>query len=195
MGGDGQFSEDIRWTGILKKQFACSIENHGICGRCIPHTEGQIKYVLRQLDRWQEREAPVWLWMMLGTNDLLEERSFTAEDVVLRMKNFLETLTKQPSVLEGKIRLLLMAPPKMQRGAWVDEERLLTESKKLGRAYQKVADLFGIPFVDCSSWEIPLAFDGVHISEEGHRIFADKIACSTALVHCLAASVRPGSKL
>jgi lysophospholipase L1-like esterase len=167
LGGEGRFPEAERWTGILKKQCPCRVENYGVCGKCIPSTNSHFRHFRQQLQDWQSREKPVWIWIMLGTNDLLQGRDATASDVALRMQHFLEAFREE--------HLLLIAPPRMQPGAWVDEERLLRESQKLGGEYRKVAKALNLPFVDAGKWEIPLTFDGVHFSEEGHRLFAEKI--------------------
>jgi lysophospholipase L1-like esterase len=42
-----------------------------------------------------------------------------------------------------------------------------------------VAGELGIAFLDAGQWEIALAFDGVHFSEEGHRMFAQNITSQT----------------
>jgi lysophospholipase L1-like esterase len=175
LGGEGRFPEEVRWTGILKKKLSCRIENYGLCGRCIPHTESQIRSVCEQMAQWQNREAPVWIWIMLGTNDLLMGSETTAANVAVRMKHFLEAIINATAASERSRNLLLIAPPKMKRGAWVEEERLVIESQKLGEEYRKVAETLGIRFADAGKWEIPLAFDGVHFLEEGHRIFAGKM--------------------
>jgi lysophospholipase L1-like esterase len=125
--------------------------------------------------QWQNREAPVWIWIMLGTNDLLMGSETTASDVAVRMKHFLEAIINATAASEENRTLLLIAPPKMKRGAWVEEERLVIESQKLGEEYRKVAETLGIRFADAGKWEIPLAFDGVHFLEEGHRIFAGEM--------------------
>jgi lysophospholipase L1-like esterase len=115
------------------------------------------------------------MWIMLGTNDLLQGGETTASDVALRMKHFLETIINTSAVQEEKLALLLLAPPNMQRGAWVNEEKLVRESRKLGAEYRKIAEKLGIPFVNTGKWKISLTFDGVHISEEGHRTFAQEL--------------------
>ena len=66
-----QYPEQNRWTGLLESETQWKIENHGICGRCIPHTGSQIRFACEQLKDWQDKDAPVWMWIMLGTNDLL----------------------------------------------------------------------------------------------------------------------------
>ena len=67
------------------------------------------------------------------------------------------------------------APPAMQEGAWVDRPEFLTESRNLGKEYQRIARRVGVAFTDASGWEIPTIYDGVHFTEEGHRMFAEKI--------------------
>lgn len=35
--------------------------------------------------------------------------------------------------------------------------------------------LCGVSFCDASGWDIPVVFDGVHFSEQGHRRFAEQL--------------------
>ena len=64
---------------------------------------------------------------------------------------------------------------KAEEGQWVDRPELLTESRNLGKEYKRIAKRLGIAFTDASGWEIPTIYDGVHFTEEGHRIFAENI--------------------
>ena len=157
-----QYPEQNRWIGILESETEWKIENHGICGRCIPHTGSQIRFACEQLKDWQDKDAPVWMWIMLGTNDLLQEQQFTAKDTAQRMETFLKKLMAEPAVSSGKITLYLIAPARMEYGAWVDEERLYQESRQLGEEYKKVAERLGIGFTDAGKWDIPVVYDGVH---------------------------------
>ncbi|MFQ9412268.1 MAG: hypothetical protein ACLR1T_16240 [Evtepia gabavorous] len=34
-----------------------------------------------------------------------------------------------------------------------------------------MAEQLGIRFADAGKWDIPLAYDGVHLTEQGHRAF------------------------
>ena len=132
-------------------------------------------FACEQLKDWQDKDAPVWMWIMLGTNDLLQEQQFTAKDTAQRMETFLKKLMAEPAVSSGKITLYLIAPARMEYGAWVDEERLYQESRQLGEEYKKVAERLGIGFTDAGKWDIPVVYDGVHFSEKGHYIFAQNI--------------------
>lgn len=110
-----------------------------------------------------------WLLVMLGTNGILNGAS--AEKTTQRMEQLLQYIV--PRLDDAK--LLLIAPPLIQLGAWVQEERLLPESQKLCEAYLNLAGRLDIAFADASAWDIPLAFDGVHFTQEGHAAFAEKL--------------------
>jgi lysophospholipase L1-like esterase len=109
---------------------------------------------------------------MLGTNDLLMGKSNTASEVAERMKYFLDTLLNFDV---GAPEILLIAPPKMRRGTWVEEEALINESLRLGSEYKRVSETLGIRFIDAGKWDLDLCFDGVHLSEAGHLKFAENM--------------------
>lgn len=174
-GGEGRYAPEVRWTGILEKESGCTVRNHGVCGREIPHYGPQTDFALEQLGEWWRGAAPVKLMIMLGTNDLLMTPGFTAKDTAQRMERFLGMMAAHPAVTSGGVELRLIAPPPMKPGSWVDETRLVTESEALGSAYGRIAAKLGIDFTDAGKWDIPVVFDGVHFSAEGHRRFAEGI--------------------
>lgn len=105
------------------------------------------------------------LIVMLGTNDLLQGSG--AEAAAKRMESFLPGISWKPE------KILLIAPPPMQLGQWVPGTWLIEESKELTRQYEALSRRLGVRFADAGRWKIPLAFDGVHFTEEGHRAFAE----------------------
>ena len=161
MFGDA-YPDAVRWTGLLANEQRVMI-NGGQNGLCIP---GEGSYgPLASLIRSRE---PDLLVVMLGTNDLLEGASADAAAArILRLGAFLK------GALEG-IPVLLIAPPKLRPGTWVSEAAR-RESEKLGARYRAVAQRLGFGFADAGSWELPLAYDGVHMTEEGHRRFAERL--------------------
>lgn len=167
-----RYPEEVRWTGILKRESGWTVRNYGMNGRSIPGSDPVFGRVMNMLDRGAQETDPVWFWVMLGTNDLLQHSWFTAEHVASRMEKFLRRLEAHPDVRSGRIRLCLIAPPVMQPGAWVEEDGLLSESRRLGAQYREVAERLAAAFMDAGEWNIPMTFDGVHFSEEGHREFA-----------------------
>lgn len=144
---------DEPWTSLLARSSGWEVRNNGMNGRTIP----------RRREVFPQNADLIVI--MLGTNDLLQ--GATAIEAAARMEAFLDTPDRR--------KFLLLAPPPMERGAWVRDETLITQSRQLGELYQEVARKLGIRFADAGKWEIPLCFDGVHFTEEGHRRFAEEL--------------------
>lgn len=142
---------DRPWPDILADKLRCNVKNLGENGREIPG-----KTVLFSND------ADLVI-IMLGTNDLLQ--GLPAEAVCRRMGRFLESVNRD--------KILLIAPPSMKRGEWVQDQNLIEESKTLATCYQRLAKRLGIRFSDAGDWNVSLAFDGVHFTEDGHKAFAE----------------------
>lgn len=159
----GRYPAEARWVDILARKTGWEIRNEGENGRSIPRWE----FELQMLQRTTIDDTVELLIIMLGSNDLLQGAD--AELTANRMERFLSWL---PIPLD---RVLLVAPPPMQPGAWVFEDRLLTESAKLGEQYRALAERVGISFADGGRWGVTLAFDGAHFTEQGHKAFAQGI--------------------
>ena len=136
---EGRYPKEVRWTGILDTETDWKVENHGVNGRSIPHTVSTVKFACQQVRDWHRKPNSVWLLVMLGTNDLLENPDFTAADVAKRMERFLKRMMEEAGLASRKMRLRLIAPPAMQEGQWVDRPELLTESRNLGKEYKRIA--------------------------------------------------------
>ena len=160
----GRYPKHIRWTGLLE-QAGWNVVNEGENGREIPTREWQFQTAVKTVTQAAPMDV---VTVMLGANDLLQHAVFTAEDVAARMERFLRKLT----IHITDTRLLLIAPPPMRPGEWVYEQRLLTESARLGSCYRKLAEVLGIGFADAGIWNVETAYDGVHFSEAGHAAFA-----------------------
>ena len=148
------------WPELLAERSGFQVINDGKNGRKIPERE----YEFCQFQRDAERYNADALIVMLGTNDLLE--GATAGEAAARMEVFLNRCNMP--------MILLISPPPMKRGAWVPDDGLMEESKNLSRQYEALAEQRGIRFADAGKWNITLAYDGVHFTEEGHVRFADQ---------------------
>lgn len=155
-----RYDRENRWTDIVAAQTGHEIINAGQNGREIPRRSFELESI-KELIR---RHKPDLTVVMLGTNDLLQGAD--PDTVAARMEAFLQNLSTP---------LLLVAPPPLQRGAWVPDDALVAASRLLGEAYQQLAKRLQIPFADSRDWEIALTFDGVHFSETGHHAFADHL--------------------
>lgn len=151
----GRYDANNRWVDILARRTGWEILNWGLNGRAIPS------------------QAPAFpadtdlLMVMLGTNDLLQGR--TPSETAQRMLRFLAGLTAEHD------KILLIAPPQVAFGAWVQEQSLIDASAELAVQYRALAERLGVRFADAGAWGVDLAYDGVHFTEQGHRAFAEKI--------------------
>lgn len=148
-----RYPADCRWVDLLAEKTGWDIRNTGMNGREIPRQGLSIP------------AGTELLIIMLGTNDLLQEAK--AHTVAARMEAFLKELAFQ------KHRILLIAPPPLQRGEWVQDPCLIDASRQLAQYYRTLSAGLGIPFADAGEWNISLCFDGVHFTEDGHKAFAE----------------------
>ena len=150
------------WPELLAEKTGFQVINDGKNGWMIPEREHEFLQFQRDMERYNADA----LIVMLGTNDLLE--GATAGEAAARMETFLNRYDMP--------LILLISPPPMKRGAWVPDDGLVEESKELSRQYEGLAKRRGIQFADAGKWDIALAYDGVHFTEEGHARFADGLA-------------------
>ena len=147
-----RYDVDSRWVDILAEETGWTVRNLGENGREIPTV------------------APSFpadtdlLIVMLGTNDLLQGKS--PEQAAERLEQFLSGISLNRS------KILLIAPPPVKRGAWVPNQQLIDDSRTFAQLCHALAAQMGIRFADAGKWDILLAYDGVHFTEQGHRTFA-----------------------
>ena len=167
--GGGRYLAAVRWTAQLDSLPEWVIHNLGENGREIPHSA----FALRLLGQQLEALAPLdGMCLMLGSSDLLCGAAPAA--VAARMEDLLDRLGACGAPL------LLIAPPPFCPGTWVAEEQLTHASAQLAWLYRTLAQDKAIAFADAGAWDIPLAFDGVHFTEEGHRRFAEQAQAAFA---------------
>ena len=162
----GRYPESVRWTRRLR-QAGYDVVNCGRNGLSIPVRERDLMDFRDLILRNQPTDL---VTVMLGSNDLLQSPTPDAETVGRRMENFLRF------VMVPGVRFLLTAPPPMQRGTWVTDDRLLIESASLAQCYLNTAETLGIVFADAWAWNVELSFDGVHFTPDGHASFAAGMA-------------------
>ena len=156
-----QYPPDIRWTGLLQSS-GWEVVNCGQNGRLIPQ-----EMEFPHLDALFRRLQPYdFVAVMLGSNNILGGDS--AAQAAERMGKFLRCLENCTGGAKG----ILIAPPPMKFGDWVQTQERIDESIRLAEAYQALAQKHHLAFGDAGKWNIELAFDGVHFSAEGHAAFA-----------------------
>ena len=148
----GRYDADSRWVDILAAKTGWTIRNMGQNGREIPSSAPPLP------------ADTDLLIVMLGTNDLLQGRS--PEQAAGRLERFLSGISLERS------NILLIAPPPVALGEWVPSQQLIDDSRAFAGLCQALAERLDIRFADAGKWDIFLAYDGVHFTEQGHRAFA-----------------------
>lgn len=152
-----RYPEGVRWTSLIRKH---EVINWGINGIVVPSDHSVYVSLIRRKD-------PDLVTVMLGTNDILEGAG--TEETLHRMEGFLD------SIKAAKKPILLIAPPVLQRSEFVPTDELVEESRELAGLYKDLADKKGLMYADAGKWDLGLAFDGVHLSPEGHARYAEKL--------------------
>ena len=148
----GRYNADCRWVDILAAETGWNLCNMGQNGQEIPFAAPAFP------------DATDLLVVMLGTNDLLQGQS--PEQAAERLERFLAAVPLERS------KIMLIAPPPMRLGEWVPSPQLIDDSRAFARLCWSLADRLGIRFADAGAWDISLAYDGVHFTEQGHKAFA-----------------------
>ena len=145
----GRYPKDVRWTSRLGEA-GLTVFNRGMNGST------ELIASVQPLGA---------VTVMLGTNDILQGQG--AEATAQQMASFLDAILKSA----GEAKMLLISPPALCPGDWVQSDAMIAESEQLAAYYVLIAGARHIAFADAAKWGIGLAFDGVHFTREGHGAF------------------------
>jgi len=166
----GRYPEEVRWINRLG--FEGETVNLGLNGRTIPHDAGSIERAVMNISANVNPEDENCLWIMLGTNDLTSMNNPSADEAADRMRGLLAALMEQEPWKSNPQNVLIITPPDMHEGYFVYDDRTPAESLRLGETYSKAAEEFGVRCADLTGHDIPIAPDGVHLTEEGNAVLA-----------------------
>ena len=157
------------WPALLEEMLNRKGEVHhtvinlGMNGRELPSSDLQMQWIDLQI----RRELPAdLLILLLGTNDLINTAWQPEELVKQRLSRFLPHLR---TIFPALPILLLVPMPFNELGTW---PTCSVYPPEIPAIYKAAGTRYDCTVADCSQWNLPLTFDGVHLTEEGHRLFA-----------------------
>ena len=188
-----RYPYELRWTSICAEQLGeeyCCIPS-GMNGRttmfddplkgCRNGIDG-IDYAL------QSHKPLDLLVLMLGTNDLKYTDAKGSADGMDRLISKIVTANERYSlsspVFPSGAKILLISPVLLFTN--IDEtgkHDAIEESGKLAGLNQRIADKYGLAFLDAAKITPPSDVDGVHLSPEGHRRLGQ--AAAEKIIACL----------
>ena len=170
--GGGRYPVSSIWTTLVQEALGSgwAVRNEGMNGRSLPAGLRSTEEALRVPKGLKHEDV---FAIMLGSNDLLMSLPPDAERAIARMASYLDKISEWPDCPH----IFVIAPCHIGSPNSSDPMlvRFYEESIKMNEGFRRLAVRYGAAFADSSAWDIGLAFDGLHFSEEGHRQFADAL--------------------
>lgn len=161
----GRYGPDSRWCDLLAAGTGLEVINRGENGRSIPCRS----WHLEDLEQDILRDSPLGLLIiMLGTNDILNDCTQQPEQITERMEKLLDFVAGR----FPELPVLLLSPPPVR----LPVPEPVRTSERLGKSFEDLARRKGVLFCDTALWNPELSADGVHLSPNGHRTFAEKLS-------------------
>ncbi len=178
-----RYSSDIRWTGLLSDKLGvefCVVEE-GCNNRTgfVPSADGLVQsgrdYLKTCLDK--HKDADVFI-LALGTNDLQKFYEIDESTVVGSLSYIFSSVQESYS----NIRIILL-PPVVLDGevlkhqfSYQFDESSISKSKWIQDVFKTFSDSQKCELLDINAYVKPSVLDGLHFSEDSHRVIAEKIA-------------------
>ena len=173
-GSGERYPASIRWTELVKKALESSYEvyEEGRVGRCIPTMKFEYEDFMATIEKYGQID---YFCIMLGTNDCLSLPHPDPQKVGQRMSEFIFRIKKLENFLRWQTKIMIIAPPYMD----FQEDRFYksygTTDGSLSMSLKKAAEEQQVYFVDSGPWNTDCCNDHVHLSADGHRVFAENL--------------------
>ena len=175
-----RFDESIRWTGILAQKFKTEYDvvEEGANNRtgCSDNPAGFLYSAQRHFPKIIAKQKDVEILILsIGSNDLQYQYDIS-------LKNFERGIENLIQIAQKYVRNIILIPSiildeNVLKGMFnvQFDETSISKSKKYGKVYKKLADLYGCRVFDINEFARPSSKDGLHYDEESHRIIAEKL--------------------
>lgn len=184
---NSRYPRDIRYPGRLQKLLGEDyyVVEEGLNGRTtmlerkIDTYRNGLYYIMPCLGAHQPID---YIIVMLGTNDSLLQFNLPAEEIAKGMDKLIQTIKDYTTAHQGYIPVIILCPPPYIGENWQNSPQafdLVGAREKtiaLEDLYRDIAREKEVIFFNTNDYCKTSFEDSVHFDEEGHRIFADRIA-------------------
>ena len=179
-----RYPRSKRWTGILQECLGRGFHviEEGLGGRTTVWDDPIEEHKNGKTYLWPclASHAPIDLVvLMLGTNDLKQRFSVSAQDIAYGAGKLVEIIRKSGAGVDGKSpEVLLVCPPKIE---FLNDmfsamfEGAMEKSRKLDFHFSQVAHLYDCHYLDSSKVVKLQDGDGLHMDEGNHEKLAKAI--------------------
>lgn len=185
-----RYPRDIRWTGRLQKIVGNDfyIIEEGLNGRTttvdspIPPDRNGKNYLAPCLYTHSPLDLVI---LMLGGNDLKNIFNRSAEDIANGLADLIQIIqsTKYGANMQSPPKILLIGYPALSNdegGKYFGDKDLLmngvARSKQFNTYFSAVAKKYHCHYFNMAPYVHFSDIDGIHFDENGHAVFAEKIA-------------------
>lgn len=161
-----RYPKQARWTWLLQETLSdeYAVVDEGMNGRMLPQLPREKRVVESIVSGLSEDDLLV---VMLGTNDILLTDHPDASVSVRKMERFLQWYKES----SADYSLLVLGPVYLFPGD-VAMKTFYDQSLFMNEEFERLCRESRVHYVNAGEWDIPLSFDAVHFSEEGHASFA-----------------------
>ena len=176
-----RLDEKTRWTALLQENLGSDFEiiEEGACDRTgiADNDKGFLYSAQRHFPKMITKTKNVDLLILaIGTNDL----QFKYDLTVHQFENGLEKLIV---TAKNNVRRIILIPPVILHENVLEgffkfqfDETSVSKSKKIGKIYRKLSNIYGLDYFDLNDFVKPSNADGLHYDSEGHKIISTKLS-------------------
>ena len=178
---NSRFDENTRWTSVLQKKLGTEYEviNEGMCDRTgfVINPKGFIFSAPKHFPELILQTGDIDILILwVGTNDL----QFKYDLTIHQFENGLEKLIV---MAKDNVRRIILIPPVILSDNVLEgnfnfqfNSTSIVKSKKVGKIYRKLSNLYGLDYFDLNNFVKPSNVDGLHYDSEGHNIISTKLS-------------------
>ncbi len=174
------FDENTRWTALLKKNLINDYEviEEGMCDRTgfVNNPKGFLYSAQRHFPKFISKAQNIDILILaIGTNDLQTQYDISFSLIEKGLENLIEAA-------QDKAKEIILIPPVILsetifNGYFKDQfdEISITKSKKVVKAYKKLAKIYNCYVFDINDFVSVSNTDGLHYDENAHKLIAQKL--------------------
>jgi lysophospholipase L1-like esterase len=176
-----RYDESTRWTMLLNQQlgFEYKVIEAGQPNRTLvnnPPFTGELNGI-RYLKPYLEQHVLSIIVIALGTNDLKKRFDLAPADIATSLTQLISSIEQfySPADLPQIIiigPLFINPQPGLSRIYLNYEQKLLP----LNALFERIAQEYGLNYVDISKLKAPLGSDGIHLNSQGHKQLSELIS-------------------
>ncbi|MBR1908710.1 hypothetical protein IJ818_07220 [bacterium] len=176
-----QYDEEARWSGILSENLSsiAKVIVDGLNNRTgfVNNPDGFLYSTQRHFPKFLSKleDSVDLIILSVGTNDLQFKYDIKFSAVERGLENLI-------NITQNKTDNVILIPPVILSDNILNgyfskqfDETSIIKSKKVGKAYKKLAKVYNCKLFDINDFASPSEADGLHYDRAAHKLIAEKL--------------------